>query len=384
MDTAEIAEQVIHLSIDQWNRSFGGTSALDIRSKLGVSNEEVMRAMEVLVGENKGTINENVKLFEVSFDPANPSFEMPKEAITTHVFFPSKDLLEKHFYSTDLAKQGHPEYRARLHRGENQMQLCFFSAEVLARYFDHPELYGINDSMSGGEICSNSDADEDRSLYVRYGKKVMANGEAAITALFKDLYVMSDKEQRHWHAHERIDDGDDKTDVNFLRFLARTYEGSFVDYKDPLGTLMETLRQINDQIPIFRNTENVHLRIPVENTEKSFVDSCSELYKIVGADSLNQISLKGLLSESLGVDDTEFVHEESGRPLSPVQLLELTEGKLEINNLLSVSIKKVNKLRIAADHKIIKPQADDINYVGQFLALCEEITNAGKYFKSNL
>jgi hypothetical protein len=44
----DIQQKILELSIEQWNQSFGGTSALDICDKISVSNEKVMREMESL------------------------------------------------------------------------------------------------------------------------------------------------------------------------------------------------------------------------------------------------------------------------------------------------------------------------------------------------
>lgn len=165
MSGEEIQNRILELSIQQWNRSFGGISALDICDRISVSNEDVMKEMEKLCEEGKGSINANVELYPIRIDLENPKFEIPKEGTTTHVFFPSKELLEEHFYSSDLVRERYPEYKNRLHCGANQLDLVMFSEEVLARYFDHPEFYEIDDSLSGGHIWAKSEAPESRYLY---------------------------------------------------------------------------------------------------------------------------------------------------------------------------------------------------------------------------
>ena len=77
LDYNEITEKVLTLSIEQWNRSFGGTSALDICRKLDITNEEVMIAMEKQCDDGKGKINANVELYVISFDTDKPKPTVP-------------------------------------------------------------------------------------------------------------------------------------------------------------------------------------------------------------------------------------------------------------------------------------------------------------------
>ena len=171
MRNEDIQKNILDLSIAQWNQSFGGTSALDIGDKISVSNEDVMREMESLCKDKKGTINANIELYVIRIDPENPKFEIPKESTKTHVFFPSKELLEDYFYGSELVREDFPEYIKRLHCGAHQLELVMFSEEVLSRYFYHPEWYEVDDSLSGGHIWAKSETPENRYLYVRHGKR---------------------------------------------------------------------------------------------------------------------------------------------------------------------------------------------------------------------
>jgi hypothetical protein len=383
MDKNELIEQVLRLSIEQWNKSFGGTSALDICDKIGVTNEEVMSSMEILVKHGRGTINSNVELYVIKFDKDNPKFEMPTEATITHVFFPDKEILTEHFYASNIVRENYPEYKNRLHQGAHQLQLVLFSDEVLTRYFDHPEIYETDDSLSGGHIWTKSEAPEDRYLYVRHGKRKLKSGRTAVTAIFKDLYTMSAVEQRHWHAYELTEEETETHDPNFSRFVARTYDGAFVEFPSPLKEVTEILGSINEETiggSIFKRIENDHLRMPVENTEKAFYDCCSELYKLVGPDSINQNVIKHILTEQFGKEKSDMFHSESKRALSPMQLLTLLESELGAGDTFTKSIKSIGKYRIEADHKLTQPLADDSNYVDSFITLCQELIAGGKLF----
>lgn len=383
MDEKEILDRVLDLSIEQWNRAFGGTSALDIADKIDLPNDAVMLLMEKLCEEGKGTINRNVELYVIKLSPASPKLEIPNKPTVTHVFFPDKQLLTEHFYSSHLVREKYPEFKNRLHKGAHQLAMVLFSDEVLARYFDHPELYEIDDSLAGGHILANSDAPENRYLYVRYGKRKLLNGRTAVTAIYKDLYVMSAEEQRHWHAYEINDYETAKSDPNFERFLARTYEGEFVDFPSPLKDISEALALVNKSVSngcIFSRTENSHLRLPVENNQKALYDSCSELYKLIGTDSLDQDVMRSLLIDVLGINEKEMIHAKTGKAFSSMQLLGYIESKLGIESLLTSAIKSIGKYRIEADHKLTKAIADENNYVDIFLSLCEEFYKSCVYF----
>lgn len=237
MDEKESLDRVLELSIAQWNRTFGGSSALDICDKIDLSNDAVMLLMEKLCEEGKGSLNRNVELYVINIVPESPKLEIPSKPTVTHVFFPDKQLLTEHFYSSHLVREKYPEFKNRLHQGAHQIALVLFSDEVLTRYFDHPELYEIDDSLAGGHILAKSEAPENRYLYVRYGKRKLLNGRTAVTAIYKDLYAMSAEEQRHWHANEINGSEVAKNDPNFELFLARTYEGEFVDFPSSLSDI---------------------------------------------------------------------------------------------------------------------------------------------------
>lgn len=387
MKRDEIQKNVLELSIQQWNRSFGGTSALDICDKIFVSNEIVMKEMEELCGKGKGSINANIELYAIKIDPDNPKFELPSESTTTHVFFPSKELLEEHFYESNLARERHPEYKSRLHCGAHQLALIMFSEEVLTRYFNHPEFYDIDDSLSGGHIQAKSKAPENRHLYVRHGKRKLSDSRTAVTAIYKDLYTMSPEEQRHWHAYELQEPSFNSNDPNFARFVARTYDGAFVDFPNPIQDVLNKIAAINNvfgEDPLFKRSQNDHFRPPVENTRKAYYDCCSEFYKLIGPDSLNQKLIKKVLQDVFSARDEELIHSESKRPLSSIQLLELLESKMGISGLLSNKIKSVNKDRIEADHKITRSISEEHNFVEIFITICNDFIGAVEGFEQEV
>lgn len=270
-----------------------------------------MKYMEELASLGKGTLNSNVELYSISIDPENPTFERSINPTTTHVFFPGRELLRDSFYSSDLVRKKLPEYKARLYQGAHQLELVYFSDEVLARYFDHPEFYDVDDSLAGGTVLAKNQAPPNRSLYTRYGRRSQADGNLAVAAIYKDLSAMSAEEQRHWHAYEIEEFSPQRNDTNFLRFIARDFEGAPVAYPSPIKNIQLAIGRANNlfgDTPLFNRVKNSHLRLPVENTYKSLCDCCSELYKLVGPDSLNQVTMEIFLTEKLGANNVELIH----------------------------------------------------------------------------
>lgn len=387
MDTEIMIDKVLELSIEHWNQKFVGVSALEICEKLSVSNEEAMGIMENLRDQGKGSINANVELYPAKFNPDNLECSILEQGIVTHMFFPSKDILTDYFYSSSLVRENHPEFKKRLHCGAHQIELAVFSDEVLTRYFDHPELYEVDDSLSGGDIWSKDEAPENRYLPVRHGKKNLKNGRTAVTAIIYDLSMMSAEEQRYWHTYEITEEEFEQNDENFMRFIARNYEGAWVDFPDPIKKVTDILININTVFGkggLFKHTSNGNFRPPVENTEKAYYDCCSEFYKLISNDSLNQKEIKRFLVDFFSVDDSDMIHSESKRKLSSMQLLCMLEGKIGAGSLFTDIIKEIGKDRINADHAITKPLSVECNFVKKFLEKCEEFIKAGECFKEKI
>ena len=376
MDFDIIKKKIAIISIENWHKSFGGTASSEIASKIEIDNSIVMGAMEDLVANNYGTINANVELSQISIDKKTMKFDFTP--ITVHIYFPSKQMLEEYFYSSDLVRKSIPEYKKRLYLGAHQLAQVLFDESVLARYFDYPEYYDLNDSRSGGHIyiCSE-ETPEERYIHVRHGRKTLANGKSVIVAIYKDLVNMSEFEQRYWHSHElKVEE------LNFLsndeayeRFFNRNYEGAWVEYEDDLLDLSKNIELLNSFFEgnILNKTNNIYCRPPVENTFKAYFDSCSELFKLVGPDNINQKTLKAYLKNNKACLDQDFQHQESGRPLSSMQLMQLFEVKIGVTNEFTESIRLLQKDRTEADHKIIESKIAGDNLVEKFFSHIREL-----------
>lgn len=329
--------------------------------------------MIALEAAGKCSLNKNVEFFTVSVGKRGMKFA--KKATIAHVIFPNKEILTDYFYSSGLARQGLSVYVERLHKGAHQYALVYFSEEVLAKYLDRPEFYDVEDSLSGGSIRSNTD-DDTKQIYVRHGRRQLANGRSAVVAPYKDLANLDAAQQRYWHGFEIVEPDIVAPDQNYSNYIQRTFDGAFVDYENPLGNFMEAVKYVNSHLgglALFRNTSNPHLRIPVENTEKTFYDACSELFKIIGPDSLIVSTIKKILVDDFGTAEAEFIHKKSGRALSPFQQLQLLETKAGIEPKATTSIDEVKHLRVRADHAIVEPMSSDTNFVEEFYALCNNV-----------
>lgn len=378
-----LEQKVLDCAVEQWSKTHAGVTSIDIARRIRSSNDKVMEIMIGLEAASKCSLNKNAEFFTVSIGEGGMKFA--KKATIAHVIFPSKEVLTDHFYSSGLARQGLPVYVERLHKGAHQYSMVYFSEEVLAKYFDRPELYNVEDSLSGGSIRSNTE-DEAAHIYVRHGRRQLANGRSAVLVPYKDLARLDETQQRYWHGFEIPNPDVVGPDQHYSKFLLRTFEGAFVDYENPLENFMEAVKYINGTLggsALFRHTDNPHLRIPVENTEKTFYDACSELFKIIGADSLVAPTIKKILMDDFDAKEDEFTHK-SGRALSSFQQLQLLETKAGIEPKATTVIDEVKNFRIRADHAIVEPLSSVTNFVKKFHTLCNDIAYALMFLATKL
>lgn len=376
-------QKILDCAVEQWSKKHAGITSIDIAKRIGASNGKVMEAMIDLEVAGKCRLNKNAELFNMSIGKGR--MRIAKKATIAHVIFPTPEILTDYFYSSDLARQGLPVYVERLHKGSHQYAMVYFSEDVLAKYLDRPEFYDVEDSLSGGSIRSNT-ANEATHIYVRHGRQQLANGRSAVLVPYKDLASLDEAQQRYWHGFEIFSPEVASLDQNYSKFMQRTFEGAFVDYENPLENFVEAVKYVNsslDKLVLFKHTDNPYLRIPFENTEKAFFDACSELFKIIGTDSLVASTIKKILVEDFSTKENEFTHK-SKRDLSTFQQLQLLEAKAGIEPKATIIIDEVKGYRIRADHAIVKPLTSSINFVDKFHTLCDDIAYALMFFAIKL
>lgn len=99
------------------------------------------------------------------------------------------------------------------------------------------------------------------------------------------------------------------------------------------------------RVDIFRRRENALLHVPVQNTVRAYCDSCGEIYKLIGNDSLNIKVLKPYLVANIGADHAEFEHTQSKQPLTGLQLLALLQTKADTGDDAYKTIKSIGEDR---------------------------------------
>lgn len=397
-------KNILELSINYWNELFIGISAIDIAYKLNISHKKALSLVEELAAEKKGTLNKSVILYLISFDlniDSNNRKLLETKSVTTHIFFPAKEILEQYYKENLLQFIKNGEYTNKLHRGNKQMDLIFFDVIVLSKYLNNKEKYSIEDDVIGGVLSLNYDfkldihEDEPDKVWfdkVWYGKRRLSSGNISVSAILKNLAKLPLLEQKYWSGFEIGNPSFTDYDDDFSRFVSRAYYGNWTDSRDPIQEIIKLLDDINKvfKFKIFNKLENAYLRYPINNTYKDFVDCNSELFKLIGPDNIELSNIKKIYLEYCKGTSEKLMNKDSGRPLSMLQIFELI--LIEVNNDLALAFKKhwetVKQNRIAGDHKITQPVQQNENYIDSFRKICnvtlgilKEINNEFKKFQ---
>ncbi len=366
---------ILEECVKLWFKEFHGIHGTTISEIFNLSNQEVMDIFIYFQNNNFGRLNENVHLYSINPFEHNPNFSATE--IITHIFFPSKNILKEFFYKSNLPQQIISEYTKRLYLGGSQIEFVYFNIEVLSLYFNHPEKYVIEDTLSGGYIYnkSNMDNDDDYINIKDYGKCKINDNDSAIVVILYDLSEMSLKHQRFWSSFELPSINPDFSDNSHKYFLNRIILGEFNDYINLFEEISEILNKINsicnpDNL-LFKYNQNKNLAIPCTNTFKDFCDSCSELFKLIGPDNINLKSLK-LLLKRLDFNDSDFINNEDKKSLSFLNILGLLESKnndLHLTDVLHI----IRDYRTNSAHIILVHEKDKEDYILKFNQLCKEI-----------
>jgi hypothetical protein len=366
-------DRVLEQAVKHWTSHKTGTDSRRIAATLKLDHEEVKKAMLNLEASGLATLNKDETLNEMSFGKGGMSFT----PVVCHIIFPAKAVLTDIFYISDLVRQNLPVYEERVMKGSHTYSFAYFNEEVLRKYLTRPDLYDVTDTVSGGHVQYMG---EDEALYVeiRHGRRKLTNGRSAITVFVTDLLKMHEAEQRYWHGYEITDPVFADEDNGFADFLDVNLEGKWISYKDPVTEAVEAIKRTNERlgVEIFRRTENELLHAPVENTERAYCDSCGELYKLIGNDSLNIKVLKPYLVANFGADHSEFEHKESKRPLTGLQLLELLQNKAGTGDDALKTIKSIGEDRGKAAHAIAFKGAPNMIYIDMFRDQCMKLKTA--------
>jgi hypothetical protein len=189
MSREEMKEEILSIAVQYWKENFAGISAWEVAKRLGIGHQKALRYIYSLRDEGKGSLNENVELYPVSFgvDREN-NFVMGKERrVVTAAFFPSKGILKEQF---EIEHKDYGAFLNRLHQGDIQIEHCYFELEVLNKYLNHQEQYDIEDDVIGGHILTKDEyyfslpedtRDEHGFVQIRYGKGKSVEGSVVIS-----------------------------------------------------------------------------------------------------------------------------------------------------------------------------------------------------------
>lgn len=282
--------EILEYCSKKWFDNPAGISALDLAERFQITNEASMRIFESFYEQGFGSLNRDVELGLVHIDLKNVRKTPRFKKIKTHIFFPSSKVLATYYEKLGLHRQNIPEYKKRLKLGAGQMSPVYFEEEVLRKYFDHPEKYECDDSESGGSVLSRGE--ETPYIWVRYSKRKMEDGNIVVGAFYKDLADMSDNDQKYWASYE-IKSGkflEYEKDQAYQQFVKSQIYGEFADYVDPIAEVFTLLKKINEAVgvTVFKRVQNESVVPPIENTFRSFCDSCSELDKLFANGNIDE------------------------------------------------------------------------------------------------
>ncbi len=369
---------VLKYVVERWKQSFVGTSALELADRFSLTPSEVTRRLEVLVGQ--GTVYlRSAQLgqaddFRESKADNGQIIRFPThwKMVDTVIAFPERHVLAEVF---DQERKDYGVFTNRLHRGDSQLHHYFFRQDVLDKYLQHPDRYLIKDTIVAGCLLTKDayyfslpedKRDTETFAEIRYGKRKLQQGGIAIAAIAKDLSGLPYQEQQYWASYE-IQAGTEfaKDDQEFEKYYRANFEAEWVSYEDPLegiGNAVESINNLTDRIvcgKLFRNTsENPHLRYIVRNTAKAYQDMHKELYKSLGADSLDKSVLQDLLKK-FGASEEEL-RDQNGKEKKEWGLF-----KRFVNSFCNADFTPLQRCfdaRVADAHKVetIKLPNDDL------------------------
>lgn len=372
--------EILEYCSKRWFDNPAGISALDLAEYLQITNEAAMRIFESFNELEYGSLNRNVKLGVVHFDLKNVSEPLDSKEEITHIFFPSSRVLATFYEKFRLHRRNIPEYTRCLKLGAGQMCPIYFEEEVLRKYFNHPEKYECEDSESGGSVLSRGE--EIPYIWVRYSKRKLEDGNIAVGALCKDLADMSDNDQKYWASYE-IKSGkflEYEKDKAYQQFVKSQIYGEFADYIDSIAEVFSLLKKINEAVgvTVFRQVQNKSVIPPIENTFKSFCDSCSELDKLFANGNIDGKNLKNWMLQQIIASESDFICSDNKHPeITPRQMLKLLESKVCGTTDLLDLLKECSDYRQQVAHHMTASSEEVVSYSQKFYNMCKEVVRVG-------
>jgi hypothetical protein len=276
--------------------------------------------------------------------------------VETVIAFPKRHILEAVFLAEG---KDHGYFTNRLHKGDSQIRHYFFKRDVLDKYLRFQNAYTVNEDSNGGTITTKYDhfalqPEEIQEIEmfgsIQFGNFKLKDGSLGVGVIAKDLSRLSYQEQLHWAAQEIKTPILSADNEGWNEHIDEIFNGSWdAQHIDYIKLLSETLEQINSNLsePLFIQTSNPYIHIPVLNTERDYIETHKELFKLLSADNLNGDILKKILL-TLGYTGFDFVNP-GGQNKGKWALFKMLCKKCDVD---ITKLEIVNANRQVSSHKI--------------------------------
>lgn len=372
-------QKVLDFAVQEWLKHQASVDTRTIAREIDANADSVMKAAERLEVDGLVSLNRHAQLNEMSIPIGGGPFTFTP--VVCHIVFVKKDVLTEAFHKAGLARENYPIYKERIVKGSQPYSFLYFNEAVLQRYLRDPANYRVKDTYSSVEVEYIGE-DSERYFDITCGRRRLEDGSRCVVPLLVDLKKLDADEQRYWHGYEISIPKLMKNDDGFAEYIHVIFEGAWHEFDDPLTDFKEAVAGMNDRLgfELLARTANKLIHVPAENTERAYTEACSELFKLIGSDSLQVSKIKPFMTETFGSVAQDFIHKESKRPKSAKQLIEDMENLAGIEHKLTMAIKELGSERQKAAHLVdLKGETGEI-YVDSFFHQCRNVTGAISYF----
>jgi len=372
-------QKVLDFAVQEWLKHQAPVDTRTIARELNANPDSAMKAAERLEADGMVSLNRHARLNEMSIPIGGGPFTFTP--VVCHIVFVKMDVLTAAFHKAGLARESYPIYEERVVKGAQPYSFLYFDEAVLHRYLRDPANYRVKDTFSSVEVEYIGE-DSERYIAITSGRRRLDDGSRCVVPLLVDLKKLDADEQRYWHGHEINNPQLMRSDQGFSEYAQVIFEGAWHEFDDPLSDFKDVVGRMNDRLgfELLARTANKLIHVPAENTERAYTEACSELFKLIGSDSLQVSKIKPFMIETFGSVPQDFIHKESKRPKSAKQLVEDMENLAAIDHRLTMAIKELGGERQKAAHLVdLKGKTGEI-FVDSFFKQCRNLTNAISYF----
>lgn len=256
--------------------------------------------------------------------------------------------------------------------------LGYFDQQVLAPYRNEPHKYRIESDYFEGELQTTDEyyreleiaGKTSETVSVRFGYRLLRNGNLAIVAWLPDLLKKSEAHLQKWSGF-RLTNSEwaEAYDERFDKWVRRYIEGSRDVDSGPLHHLGQTIRVINSvtielvDIPLYKHEVDETLGYPAADNTHRYQDSHEALYGYLvdGLDKKCISALASRLGKTIKVSDKKTI-----------EAITMLFADLKISANFTSAFELVSEQRRLASHGV-RPPATKFPAFSQFtkdLYLC--------------